>query len=126
MNDAHGFLERDLRNKDSSDPVLNKPARERHNSVALDGLSHHGAREQPPANIGRVVKPEETLAAPAWLQLCFVLAMYRSNASMGFLLEIHGETKTGAGGQNNNDENDPGQVQSAPTGRLVAAATTSR
>ena len=61
------LFQRGARNKDRSDPILNEAARERDNAVALDGLRRHRARQQPRANIGRLFKPEEMLAAPAWL-----------------------------------------------------------
>ena len=105
---------------------MNETARKRDDAVALDGLRHHSAGQQAEPDIGRIIKPEEMFAAPARLHFCFGARDVAVKSLDGFRLQIDGETKTGASGQNGNDEKEPGQLQSAPTGFLAAASTTSR
>jgi hypothetical protein len=66
------------------------------------------------------------LAAPARLQPGFGTGDVMIERLDSFRLEINGETETGAGGPENNDEKELRQLQSAPTGFLAAASTTSR
>jgi len=124
LNNRQNVLERSVRNENRANPILNKAAGKRHDAVALDGLGHHFAGQQTLANDWGVVEPQEMFAAPARLHSCIgggdiVIERFR-----GFGLEIHGETDTG--GNDNQDGKVPDQLQSAPTGFLAAAATTSR
>ena len=105
---------------------MNEAARKRHNAVALDGLRHYGAGQQAQTDLGRIVKPKEMLAAPARLHLRVGVGDVTIESFDGFRFQIDGETDTGAERQNDNDEKQPGQLQSAPTGFLAAASTTSR
>jgi hypothetical protein len=66
------------------------------------------------------------LATPARLQPCFGAGDVTVERLDGFRLEIDGAAETGAGGPDNKDEKELRQLQSAPTGFLAAASTTSR
>jgi hypothetical protein len=66
------------------------------------------------------------LAAPAWLQFRFGARDILVEGLDGFGFEFHAEAKAGACGPDNKDKKEPGQLQSAPTGFLAAASTTSR
>ena len=110
LNNAERLLERGVWNEDSSYPVLNETARERHNAIALDGLGRHRASQQAQANIGRVVKPEEMLAAPARLHFGFGASDVLVESLDGFRFQINGETNTGGAAQNSNEEEEPWQL----------------
>jgi len=126
LSHSQRLFERGFRDKDSSDPVLNESARERDDAIALDGLRDYCAREQAEPDVGRGVKPQKMLATPARLHFCVRARNVAIECLDGFRLQIDGETMAGDGRQNNKDDKEPRQFQSAPTGLLAAASTTSR
>jgi hypothetical protein len=126
LNEAQRFFERGFGNKHSANPVLNQTARQRHNAVTLDRLRHYCSGQKAKTNLRRVVKPEEILAAPARLHFGFCACDVAIEGLDGLGFQIDGGADTGAQGQSANDENQPDQVQSAPTNFLAVASTTSR
>jgi hypothetical protein len=109
LNNAECLFERGVGDKDRSDPVLDQAAGEGDDAIALDRLGHYGAGQQAEADLGRIVKPEEMLAAPARLQLGLGARDIAIEGFDCFWFQIDGKAKARACGESSKEEKEARQ-----------------